>query len=290
MLGIVVVNKPQGITSHDVVNRVRRALGTRRVGHAGTLDPMATGALVVAVGPATRFLQYLSLEPKTYRFTVKFGQETNTQDAEGEVVGGGPVPDDLAPKIEDLLPSFRGGIEQLPPMYSAIKKDGKPLYLYARQGEEVERARRTITLFDYQLIEVDGDTASLECTCSGGTYVRTLAHDLGQKLGCGAHLVALERTHVGRFTLNEAIPLDEVSLERIMPLREALEPLPMVTLPPDVEARIREGQRVPLRPVPDGKFVGMLDGRGEVIGVASLRLGSLQPECVIPREPLSPAN
>lgn len=289
MLGILVVKKPKGITSHDVVNRVRRVLHTKRVGHAGTLDPMATGALVVAVGPATRFLQYLSLEPKTYRFTVKFGQATNTQDADGEVVEQNPVPADLAAQIDHYLPEFRGNIQQLPPMFSAIKRDGKPLYAYARQGEEVEREMREVTLFEFECEQVDGDTAVMHCTCSGGTYVRTLAHDLGARIGCSAHLIALERTQVGRFTLDDSVELEAINSEGLMPLAEALKPLGMVTIPPDVEARIREGQRVPIRPVPDGKFVGMLDRNGAVIGVASIRQGALQPECVIPREPILPS-
>ena len=144
MLGILVIDKPPGMTSHDVVDRVRRRLGTRRVGHAGSLDPMATGVLVVAVGPATRFLQYLPLEPKEYEATIAFGTETDTQDAEGSVLATAPVPSDLDRRVEELLPEFLGPIEQLPPMFSAVKRAGKPLYAYARKGEEVDRTPRTV--------------------------------------------------------------------------------------------------------------------------------------------------
>lgn len=284
MLGVLVIDKPLGITSHDVVNKVRRALGTRRVGHAGTLDPLATGVLVVAVGPATRFLQYLSLEPKVYEFEVLFGQETLTQDAEGEVVAEKPVPADLLERLEMLLPEFHGEIEQIPPMYSAVKKDGKPLYAYARQGKEVERESRQVFIEKLSVVRAELPRVRMTCTCSGGTYVRTLAHDLGQRLGCGAHLSELRRTQVGRFTLEEAVPLEGLTPDQILPLGPALEPLETVVLPPEIEARVRDGQRVPLRPVPRGLFVGMLDAQGNVIGVARIVKGSLCPECIIPRE------
>src|SRR6202044_655457 len=138
MLGILLIDKPAGITSHDVVNAVRRRFGVRRVGHAGTLDPQATGLLIVAVGPATRFLQYLPLEPKEYVGVVTFGEERDTQDSEGQVVALKPVPGDLEAQVHEVLPQFRGLIQQLPPMYSAVKKDGKPLYAYARSGKEVD--------------------------------------------------------------------------------------------------------------------------------------------------------
>jgi len=285
LFGILVIDKPLGITSHDVVNRVRRRLGTKRVGHAGTLDPLATGVLVMAIGPATRFLQYLSLEPKVYEFTARFGVETRTQDAEGEVVAERTVPEDLAAQVEALLPEFRGEICQLPPMYSAVKKDGKPLYTYARKGEEIERTPREITVFEFEITAVNGPDVSLRCVCSGGTYVRTLAHDLGQRVGCGAHLIALRRTHVGDFTLDQAADVDSESLgEQLVRLNDALNSMQLVTVPPEVEERIRQGQRVPIRPVPVGPRVGLVGSGDRVFGVATIVNGSLHPECLVPSE------
>lgn len=278
MLGILVVDKPPGMTSHDVVDHVRRRLGTRRVGHAGSLDPMATGVLVVAVGPATRFLQYLPLEPKEYEAEIAFGVETDTQDAEGEVVRRTDPPPDLDKRIDDLLPRLLGPIEQLPPMYSAVKRAGKPLYAYARKGEEVERTPRTVYVDAFELI----DERRFRIVCSGGTYVRTLAHDLGQKLGCGAHLSALRRTRAGKFGLDRAIPLDEVEAVRLLSLGEALEPMPIVRLDAVGVGAIREGrtiERAALAPL-----VALAEPDGQVFSVARVEGNRLHPQCVIPSE------
>ena len=285
MLGILNIDKPQGITSHDVVNRVRRMLSTRRVGHAGTLDPLATGALVVAVGPATRFLQYLPLEPKVYEFTVQFGVETNSQDSEGEVVAEKPVPNDLETQILNRTPHFAGEIEQIPPMFSAVKRGGKPLYHLARQGVEVEREARRVYLEEFTLLSVEGSVGKFRCSCSGGTYVRTLAHDLGQMIGCGGHVTQLRRTAVGRFRVAEAIALEEVSMDHLVSLTEALAPMPMIPLSGELAGDVWNGQRVGVRPVPEEKFVALQDPMGRVISVAEVVAGGfLQPTCVIPQE------
>ncbi|MBL8059630.1 MAG: tRNA pseudouridine(55) synthase TruB [Chthonomonas sp.] len=288
MLGILNIDKPQGITSHDVVNRVRRSLGTRRVGHAGTLDPLATGALVVAVGPATRFLQYLPLEPKVYEFTVQFGVETNSQDSEGEVVAEKPVPSDLQTQILDRMPHFAGEVLQIPPMFSAVKREGKPLYQLARQGVEVERESRTVYIEEFTLVKVEGATGKFRCACSGGTYVRTLAHDLGQMIGCGGHVTELRRTAVGRFRVEDAIALEDVSLDHLMPLAEALSPMPMIPLSGELAGDVWNGKRVGVRPVPEEKYVALQDPKGRVISVAEVVVGGfLQPTCVIPQEALN---
>lgn len=282
MLGILLVDKPLGISSHDVVNAVRRGFGTRRVGHAGTLDPQGAGLLVVAVGPATRFLQYLALEPKVYEAEFTFGRATNTQDSEGETSFEGPVPDDLEGALVEHLPAFVGAIRQIPPMYSAVKKAGKPLYTYARRGEEVEREEREVFIEGIDLHEAAGATARLRIVCSGGTYVRTLAHDVGQALGCGAFLSALRRTGVGRFTLDEAVSLDEMSPAHLIPLRQALQPMPVIDLNAVQTEHVREGRRVGIgRPAPEGR-VAVADPDGEVIGIARAVGPMLQPEVVIP--------
>lgn len=286
MLGILLIRKPAGITSHDVVNDVRHRLHTRRVGHAGTLDPLAEGLLVVAVGPATRFLQYLPLEPKEYVATVTFGKSTTTYDAEGEVTFEGAVPDDLRGAIEEATKKFSGLIQQIPPMYSAIKVKGKPLYAYARQGQELVREPRTVHIGAYELLELNDNVVSFRIECSGGTYVRTLAHDLGEVLGCGAHLSGLVRTRVGRFSLVEGTPLAEVSAAGLIPLHEALPPMPLYHLNESQTANVREGRTIGMSDPPGGSLVGLLEPGGTVFSVARIQGNLLQPECVIPAEVL----
>src|SRR5579871_5087584 len=218
MFGILLIDKPLGCTSHDVVNDMRRRFQTKRVGHAGTLDPLATGLLVVAVGPATRFLQYLPLEPKEYDAEITFGKSTTTFDREGDITSEAAVPADLDDVIQAVLPSFLGLIQQTPPMFSAVKIGGKALYKYARAGEEVLREPRNVHIGEFQILNVQDDKIRARIVCSGGTYIRTLAHDLGQAVGCGAYLSDLNRTRVGRFDLSQAVPLKEASPAHLLPL------------------------------------------------------------------------
>lgn len=282
MLGILLIDKHLGITSHDVVGAVRRKFGTRRVGHAGTLDPLGTGLLVVAVGPATRFLQFLPLEPKQYIADVVFGQQTETFDREGAVIAESPVPPDLAERLAHSIPKFLGLIDQVPPMYSAVKLRGKPLYAYARAGEEVERKTRTIHIGAIEVLSVEGPIARLAVECSGGTYIRTLADDLGKAIGCGAHLGALHRTQVGKFRVEQATALDRVGPEDLIPLRNALHPMPMVQLEAAGIDAVREGRQVSVEPGEPSRYMALLDGDGRVFSVASVHAHGLQPECVIP--------
>jgi len=284
LLGVLLVDKPEGVTSHDVVQSVRRRLGTRRVGHAGTLDPIATGLLVLAVGPATRFLQYLPLEPKEYDCTFLFGQETTTYDSEGDVTAEAEVPADLEGALHAALPQFRGMISQLPPLYSAVKKAGKPLYTYARKGEEVERDPRNVFIESFELIECTPPRASFHVVCSGGTYVRTLAQDLGRAVGAGAHVVGLQRTRVGRFDIDDSVDLDQVGPEALIPLAQALDPVPMVPLNVGQLERVRNGQWVKVTAAPPVPVVGLLDGEGRVVSVARVEGNLLHPECVLPSE------
>ncbi|MEA2554446.1 MAG: tRNA pseudouridine55 synthase [Fimbriimonadaceae bacterium] len=286
MLGILLIDKPLGITSHDVVNAVRRKFGTKRVGHAGTLDPLGSGLLVVAVGPATRFLQYLPLEPKEYEGTITFGKRTDSYDAEGQVVSEAPVPDDLAARLHELHPRFAGLIEQLPPMFSAVKIGGQPLYKYARKGEEIERKSRMIHISSLEFVSVDGADVDFRLVCSGGTYVRTLADDLGQAVGCGAYLTRLRRTRVGRFSISGAVPLDQISPDRLMPLRDALDPMQVLPLSSRQTHAIREGQQVSVDGAPTPGLVALSDPEGQVFSVARLLGNLVQPECVIPSETL----
>jgi len=225
--GILIIDKPQGITSHDVVDRLRRKFGWKKVGHAGTLDPLATGVLILLVGNATRAQDRFLNDDKEYRGRMKFGVETTTHDAEGEIVAqaaGGPVALERA-RLEEALRSFLGDQRQVPPMVSAVKHKGKPLYKYARKGQEIEREARPIRIFRLDLLALEGDEAEFEVHCSKGTYVRTIAHDVGRLLGCGAHLKSLRRTRSGPFAANEALSLDTVlaftpgeAFERLIPL------------------------------------------------------------------------
>lgn len=282
MLGILLIDKPLGCTSHDVVNDIRRRFHTKRVGHAGTLDPLATGLLVVAVGPATRFLQYLLLEPKEYRAEMTFGATTTTYDGEGEVTSESAVPDDLPAIVEREKPSFCGLIQQIPPMYSAVKMGGKALYKYARAGTEVTREPRTVHIGRLDFEWLGSARARVHIECSGGTYVRSLAHDLGRAAGCGAYLSVLRRTRVGRFAIEDARPLHEASAELMMPLDQALAPMPMVPLSALQTIRIREGRQVGIEEPATGPLAALLDPEGKVFGIARVQGNLLQPECVIP--------
>lgn len=282
MLGILLIDKPQGITSHDVVDALRRRFQTRRVGHAGTLDPMATGVLVVAVGPATRFLQYLPLEPKEYVAEITFGVETDTFDAEGETVAEREVPGDLLPRVMTAKSRFLGLIQQLPPMFSAVKVAGRPLYKAARLGVDVERTPRTVHVARFDLEPLAPSVLHARITCSGGTYVRALAHDLGIAVGCGAHLSKLRRSRVGKFGEDDSVPLDMVQPNDLIPLRGALAPMPLVALDEGQSSRVRDGQRVGLADPPEGEICGLLGTDGEVIGIGRLVGNLVSPECVIP--------
>lgn len=286
MLGILLIDKPIGITSHDVVSRMRKRFDTRRIGHAGTLDPLATGLLVIAVGPATRFLQYLDLEPKEYFATYRFGIETNTFDAEGEIVSEKQVPGDIEQRINEQLPQFREEIKQLPPMFSAVKKEGRPLYTYARKGETVERQTREVFIQQYELLEATERDATFHIVCSGGTYVRTLAHDLGQAVGCGAHVSKLRRTQVGRFHIDQAVEIDGAGPQRLIPLAQALDPMPVVTLNPGQFKLVQNGNFIKVDVAPTGPFAALADEEGNVVSVARVQHNELHPECVIPMEAL----
>ena len=226
MDGILVVDKPQGVTSHDVVRQVRRLCRQRQVGHAGTLDPMATGILLVGVGQGTRIIQFLMDGRKTYRATLKLGESTDTQDAEGSLLESRPWSGVTVDALLRVCADLTGTILQVPPMYSALKKDGVPLYKLARQGIEVEREAREITIHRIDIESIELPLVTLSVECSKGTYIRTLAHDLGETLGCGAHLTALRRTHSGCFDETEAISLEDYrERPETLPLRSLLQSL-----------------------------------------------------------------
>jgi len=248
--GIVNVDKPVGMTSHDVVDAVRRMAGQRKVGHAGTLDPLASGVLLVCLGQATRVVEYLMAGRKSYRSTILLGQTTTTYDVEGEVVASGGRTDISQAEIEAALAGFLGPIEQVPPVYSALKQQGQPLYKLARQGKEVEPLPRAVQIHGLELLEWVSPTLTVQVTCSPGTYVRSLAHDLGQRLGSGACLAGLVRLRSGRFSLEEAVSLDRLEeafqhgqeADYLLPIDEALLDLPALILSQADTQRIVQGQ------------------------------------------------
>jgi tRNA pseudouridine55 synthase len=208
--GILLVDKPRDHTSHDVVARLRGILKMKRIGHAGTLDPMATGLLIILVGKATRVSQYLISLDKEYEGTVELGKVTDTQDADGEVMETRPVPALTEAQIQAAINGFLGDQYQTPPMFSAIKIDGVPLYKSARKGEDIEREPRFIRVSTWEMTRFALPQFDFRLRCTKGTYVRTLAHDLGQKLGCGAHLAALRRTATDKFHVSQAITIDQL--------------------------------------------------------------------------------
>ena len=257
MNGIVIVDKPQGWTSQDVTARLRRVYATRRIGHGGTLDPMATGVLPVFVGRATRGVEFFEHAEKTYDTVLLLGRTTDTQDVTGTVLAEKAVP--LSPAdIERVLPRFRGDILQVPPMYSALKVNGKKLYELARKGQEVERQPRPITVFELTNLGFDGTRLSLRVKCSKGTYIRTLCQDIGEALGCGGCMEALRRVRAGEYGIEDAVPLEQL-LESETPERylRGLDTMfahcPAVTLTPNQEKRCRNGNPFS-SPLPQGTY------------------------------------
>lgn len=215
--GILLVDKPTDHTSHDVVARMRRKFGMKRIGHAGTLDPMATGLLIMLIGKATSASQYLISLDKEYTGTIKLGAVTNTQDAEGDIMETRPVPPLTEAEAVAVMNGFLGDQYQMPPMFSAIKIKGVPLYKKAREGEEVKREPRFIRVMHFDLTRFAPPEIDFRVVCTKGTYVRTLAHDYGQKLGCGAHLSALRRTAIDKLRVEQALTIDQIEA---MPLAE----------------------------------------------------------------------
>ena len=273
--GLVVVDKPAGITSHDVVARVRRLAGTRKVGHAGTLDPMATGVLVLGLNRATRLLGHLTLTDKAYGATVRLGTTTTTDDAEGEVVDSQPTDGLTETSVRDALAAFVGEIDQVPSAVSAIKVDGRRAYARVRDGEQVDLPARRVTVHSIEVTALDLERASLdlEVRCSSGTYIRAIARDLGAALGVGGHLTALRRTAVGPFVIADAHTLDALADDFTMtPIADAArKAFPALDLSDADAAHVRVGRALDL-PLdgltavfaPDGTFLALYEPKGDV--------------------------
>ena len=277
-IGILLIDKPEGLTSFEVVRRARRALGVRKIGHLGTLDPFATGLLPLCLGEATKLAPFLMGEPKTYRAVVKLGEETDTQDLTGRVVAASekmPTPEE----VYEGAAGFVGEIEQVPPMYSALHHAGERLYKLARRGESVEVKPRKVTIHRLEVEEVRLPLVTIKVKCSQGTYIRTLAADLGRALGCGGHLTALRRLAVGEFSVDAALPLsalEEMAREEIqalvIPLAQCLPGMLAARVAPDEARRLRQGQALAWtgNHLPEGEPVKVLAG-GDLVAVAQLR-------------------
>lgn len=283
MNAVLIIDKPAGLTSHDVVNRLRRILNQRAIGHLGTLDPMATGVLPMVAGNFTRLAQFYNASEKGYEGTVRFGFATDTYDAEGEALGAKQsVTIELA-HLQELSKKFRGVIEQMPPPFSAKKIHGVPAYKLARKQKEVTLAPVKVDLKEFEIIACEGDVAQFRALVASGTYMRSVAHDLGREVGCGAHLASLRRTSAGEFTLAEAHTLEEVEEagrreawdEVVVHPRKLLPQMPSVTATDEVAARIRSGRAVNLPEFSRARQVKVFYGQRELIAIATRVAGTL---------------
>jgi len=271
--GVLVVDKPVGLTSHDVVQLVRKGTNIRRAGHTGTLDPRASGVLVVLIGPAVRLSEYVSASDKRYQAIIRLGSTTDTYDSEGEVTNTSAV-EVTEEQFEAALQNFIGEIEQTPPPYSAVKVKGRKAYQMAREGKEVDLEPRIIKVHNLELLEWAPPEAVVDVYCSSGTYVRSLANDLGNVLGCGAYLIGLRRTKSGRFTLRDAVPLSKLReafdlgtwYQYVIPAAEALAEWPSINLTnEDVEA-VQHGHRIPAEEQL-GEMVRGINEQGELVAL-----------------------
>lgn len=277
--GVLLLDKASGMTSNDALQKARRLFSAAKGGHTGTLDPMATGLLPLCFGEATKFSADLLDADKTYEADVKLGITTDTGDAEGQVLTNAAVTTSIA-DVERLLPRFTGPIKQIPPMHSALKRDGRPLYELARQGIEVEREARDVTIHALDMLGLEGDVLRLRVSCSKGTYIRVLAADIGQALGCGAHLTALRRTRVGDLVLERSVTLSQLELQdevqrgtHLLPVDALLQSLPAVHLAADEANRFSHGNPVTLPTGLLGKIRVYAEGR--LLGVGEPGPGSL---------------
>jgi tRNA pseudouridine55 synthase len=284
--GILRVDKPEGPTSHDVVAMARRGLRTRRVGHTGTLDPFASGLLLLCIGPATRLAEYLTALPKSYTATMRLGEATSTDDATGEVISSSDPSAITRDGLLQALEAQRGEIEQLPPYFSAKKVGGERMYAAARRGELLERSPSRVTIHGIELLSFEPPYAEFTVDCSSGTYIRSIARDAGEALGVGAHLTRLRRTRVGEHTVDGAVAVDDLGDEAavgraFVAPAAAVGHLPRLTLGEDGIAALRHGRAVPGDPsLPEAAPLALLDAGGALLAIGE-RIGErVQPRKV----------
>ncbi|MEI8055147.1 MAG: tRNA pseudouridine(55) synthase TruB [bacterium] len=291
--GILLLDKPIGVTSNEVLQLVKRLFSANKAGHTGSLDPIATGMLPICFGEATKFSQFLLEANKHYVATGKLGETTASADSEGAVLQKREVKNIDVQVIEKILPKFQGKILQVPPMYSALKHKGQPLYKLARQGIEIEREPRVVTIHTIQLLELDGDLAKFEIRCSKGTYVRTIVADIGELLGCGAHVIALRRLAVGPYQASQMVTvtmLQELVTKNdyklldnfLLPIDSMLIDIPEMTLTADMIFYMHQGQPLVIPKAPDSGLVKMKSKSGQFLGVGEVMLdGKIAPRRII---------
>lgn len=279
--GILLLDKPAGMTSNTALQKVKRLFNANKAGHTGSLDPIATGLLPVCLGEATKISGYLLDSDKGYFVTVKLGEKTNTGDVEGEVIATRPVPPIDEARLRQVLERFTGEIEQVPPMYSAVRIDGQRLYKLAHQGIEVEREPRPVTIYKIELLHQADDQLDLHVTCSKGTYIRTLAEDIGEALGCGAHVTVLRRTLVSGHRLEEAVSLERLEqiLENdgfegidacLLPMDSALSEWPALSLNDDMAFYVKRGQAVLVPKAPTSGLVRLYGSKHGFMGIGHI--------------------
>lgn len=286
--GVLLLDKPVGITSNTALQIAKRLYRAAKAGHTGTLDPMASGLLPLCFGEATKFAQYPTDADKTYEAVIKLGETTDTGDADGQILSRRPVAVSRA-DIERVVKQFTGPIMQTPPMYSALKHQGQPLYKYARKGIEIERAPRAVTLRQIEILSFDGDSLNIRVACSKGTYIRVLAEDIGEQLGCGAHLIGLRRTQVGEFNLAEGATLDALEAmpdaerdSKLLPPDRLVASLPEIVLDQDAAYYLRQGQAIWLPKLPLHQRYRIYDEKHLFIGVGEVGdEGKLQPSRLV---------
>jgi tRNA pseudouridine55 synthase len=294
MNGVLIIDKPSGLTSHDVVNRVRRILQQRAVGHLGTLDPLATGVLPLVTGTLTRLAQFYTTSPKTYDGEIRFGFATDTYDAQGQATSPAQ-PVTLQPEqVRDLATNFHGVIEQMPPPFSAKKIQGVPAYKLARRKKEVVLKAVRVEIMEFQILAVEGDLARFRARVASGTYMRSVAHEMGQQLGCGAHLASLRRTSAAEFEIADACTLEQMQdaaqksavEDLFVHPRKLLPTLPSVTADDATAARIRSGRSVNLPDLSRARQVKVFSGQRDLIAIATRIAGTLfHPKIVLTGEP-----
>lgn len=297
--GVILLDKPTGITSNDALQKIKRIYFAEKAGHTGALDPLATGMLPICLGEATKFSQFLLDSDKRYRVIAKLGERTNTSDSDGDVVQTREVKVDRG-QLERCIAKFRGETDQIPSMYSALKYQGKPLYEYAREGIEVPRESRKITVYSIELLRFEGTEVEMEVHCSKGTYIRTIVDDLGEMLSCGAHVTYLRRTGVSNYPYEKMVTLEQLEalLEKareediaprdlldplLMPMDTAVQDLPMVNLIPELTDMVQHGQPVPVFGAPAEGVVRMTSGDEErFIGIGEVDAdGKIAPKRLV---------
>ncbi|MCX7120868.1 MAG: tRNA pseudouridine(55) synthase TruB [Gammaproteobacteria bacterium] len=278
--GIFLLDKPIGISSNGALQKVKRLFNAKKAGHTGSLDPLATGMLPICFGDATKFSQYLLDSDKTYLVTMQLGVRTNTSDAEGEIISTRDVPEFSFEDIDIAFNTFRGKINQIPSMFSALKHNGKPLYEYARQGIFIERPSRPITVYDLKLISIENNFVTFTVHCSKGTYIRTIVDDVGEQLNCGAHVTQLRRLAVGPYLESQMMTIEQVALlmqessfsvkTLLLPMDTSVNHWPAVTVSPAIVFALKQGQPVIMPDAPTSGWMRFIETNGEFFGVGEV--------------------